>query len=200
MKTSALEQVIRRADERARSAAQRCEMCLEPIASEHRHLLDTDAADTGAAALLCACQACSILFNRAAASRGHYRLVPQRRLPLRGVDPAPLGVPVGLAFFVVRADGVVQAHYPSPAGATRWQVELDAWRRAVAECPPLDELEPDVEALLVDTTGNRRIAWLVPIEDCYRLVAVVRREWKGLSGGDRVRPQIEHFFNDLKPS
>lgn len=200
MKTSALEQVIRRADERARSAAEHCELCLEPISSNHRHLLDTNASTAEAETLLCACQACSILFNRAAASRGHYRLVPQRRIPLRGVDPAPLGVPVGLAFFVIRADGAVLAHYPSPAGATRWQVEFDAWRRAVADCPQLDELEPDVEALLVDTTGHRRIAWLVPIDDCYRLVAIVRREWKGLSGGDRVRPQIEHFFDELKPS
>jgi hypothetical protein len=129
-------------------------------------------------------------------------LIPQRRLRLDAVDPGRLGVPVGLAYFVVQPDATVSAHYPSPAGATRWDIDGDAWVDVVAACPALADLAPMVEALLVDTrpTGGepRRDAWLVPIDDCYRLVAIVRREWTGLSGGSRVRPAIEEFFDQLR--
>ena len=56
--------------------------------------------------------------------------------------PAELGVPVGLAFFVLADDGAVVAHYPSPIGATEWDVDADAWRasgsgvRRCATCSP----------------------------------------------------------------
>jgi hypothetical protein len=113
------------------------------------------------------------------------------------VDPGVLGVPVGLAFFVVQPDGTVLAHYPSPAGATRWEIDPEAWRAVVRDCPVLTDLAPRVEALLVNTTGDRREEWLVPVDDCYRLVAIVRREWTGLTGGDRVGPEIERFFDEL---
>jgi hypothetical protein len=144
------------------------------------------------------CQACSLLFNREAASLGRYRLVPDRRIRLAPIDTSPLGVPVGLAFFVPQADGAVLAHYPSPAGATRWEVDAKAWRDVVQTCPPLSSLVPRVEALLVDTSEGRRVAWIVPIDDCFRLVATVRREWQGLTGGERVRPAIEQFFLELR--
>jgi hypothetical protein len=147
---------------------------------------------------MCACYACSVLFQREEAGHGHYRLVPDRRIRLTGVSPAVFGIPVGLAFLVRQADERVIAHYPSPAGATRWEIEPDAWERAVRDCGDLTGLVPEVEALLVNTARGRTEAWLVPIDDCYRLVAVVRRLWRGMSGGDRVWPEIERFFEGLR--
>lgn len=196
MNAPALERVIRRAGTRRRDAEEHCELCSEPVSEEHRHLLDTgDGAGSGT--VLCACRACSILFDRDAASNGHYRLLPERRLQLAAVDPGVLGVPVGLAFFVAQEDGGVRAHYPSPGGATQWEIDDAAWQAVVRSCPELAGLTPLVEALLVNTTGERREAWLVPVDDCFRVVAIVRREWKGLTGGDRVGPAIEQFFDEL---
>jgi hypothetical protein len=51
--------------------------------------------------------------------------------------------------------------------------------------------------LLVNTTRDADEHWIVPIDDCYRLVAVIRREWRGLSGGSRVWPAIDGFFQAL---
>jgi hypothetical protein len=68
----------------------------------------------------------------------------------------------------------------------------------VSGAAALAGLEPQVEALLINNTGGRREAWIVPVDDCYRLVAIVRREWRGLTGGDRVRPGIEGFFDELR--
>lgn len=159
-------------------------------------MLDTQAA----ARPLCVCRACSVLFDRPAASQGRYRLIPHRVAPLPGVNPAHLGAPVGLAFFVLSDDGAVTAHYPSPAGATRWEVDNSRWETALATCPALKDLQPEVEALLVNTAGNRSEAWAVPISDCYRLVALVRQNWEGLSGGDKVWPAVAEFFDELRSS
>lgn len=212
MSSGALARMIREAGQRRTEAAEErlehCDLCSEPLPDEHRHLLDTggdggtsgDGDASGPPELLCACRACSLLFDRDAASAGHYRLVPRRRLRLAAVSTAALGVPVGLAFFVPRTDGSVHAHYPSPAGATGWEVDPQAWREAVRLRPELADMAPEVEALLVDTArGDRqdRQHWIVPVDDCYRLVALVRREWRGLSGGSRVWPAIERFFGQL---
>jgi hypothetical protein len=99
---------------------------------------------------------------------------------------------------MVQRDGSVVAHYPSPAGATRWGVDPQAWAEAARACRAMGNLAPEVDALLVNTARGRSEAWLVPIDDCYRLVAVVRELWQGLSGGDRVWPEIERFFEELR--
>jgi hypothetical protein len=58
-------------------------------------------------------------------------------------------------------------------------------------------MAPAVQALLVDTARGADEHWLVPIDDCYRLVALIRREWRGLSGGSTVGPAVEAFFAGL---
>ncbi len=190
--TGALERVVRRAGARRAEAAEHCDLCSVPVPSEHRHLLDTDRRE-----VLCACRPCSLLFVREAASGGHFRLMPERRVRLAPVSTEALGVPVGLAFFVTHADGAVVAHYPSPAGPAQWEVEAADWRGVVECCPELEGMETDVQALLVDTARGLQHHWIVPLDDCYRMVALVRREWRGISGGSRVWQEIERFFAEL---
>jgi Family of unknown function (DUF5947) len=114
-----------------------------------------------------------------------------------GVDVRRLGVPVGLAYVVVGADGAAHAHYPSPVGATQWDIDPAAWDAAVAGAPELATLRPEVEALLVDTARGAVHRWIVPLDDCFRLVAIVRSEWRGLSGGSTVWPAVDAFFAGL---
>ncbi|MCQ4041419.1 DUF5947 family protein [Streptantibioticus rubrisoli] len=192
MTSGTLERLTRQARARWTETEERCDLCGETLPADHRHMFDTDRAE-----VLCACRACSVLFVQDAASKGHYRLVPRRRIRLAPVSTKPLGVPVGLAFFVPRGDGTVLAHYPSPAGATRWEVDPSAWQEVVGSRPELDTLVADVEALLVNTARGQQHHWIVPVDDCHRMVAVVRREWRGLSGGSRVWPAIEQFFTEL---
>ncbi|MFJ8631966.1 DUF5947 family protein [Streptomyces sp. NPDC093568] len=189
----ALARLIRSSADRAATAeAEACDLCAAPVPDEHPHLYDT-----GQEEVRCVCGPCSVLFAESGAGDGHYRPVPRRRVRLPRVDTAVLGVPVGLVFFVPRADGTVTAQGPSPAGAMRWEVDAAAWRRLGEMCPPLTTVEPEVEALLVNTVHGLDHHWIVPIDDCYRMVAVVRREWRGLSGGSEVWPAVERFFADL---
>jgi hypothetical protein len=190
--TSALGRVIARGGTRPGPAGERCDLCAVELPDQHRHLLDTDRH-----VLRCACQACTLLFNQDAASDGHYRLVPRRRLRLPEVPTHTLGVPVGLAFFTLGSDRTVVAHYPSPAGPTVWEVDTAAWRDATACCPALDEITPEVEALLVYTAHGQSEHWLVPVDDCFALLTLVRRKWRGLSGGNHIWPEINRFFANL---
>jgi hypothetical protein len=38
----------------------------------------------------------------------------------------------------------------------------------------------------------------VPIDECYRLVGLIRSNWQGFSGGAEVWQKIESFFGDLR--
>jgi hypothetical protein len=58
-------------------------------------------------------------------------------------------------------------------------------------------MRPEVEALLINTVRGADQRWLVSVDVCFRLVALIRREWEGLSGGRRVWSEIERFFDAL---
>jgi Family of unknown function (DUF5947) len=197
--TSRLGRLARPGVREPEPAEERCELCAEPIGPEHRHVLDVEGRR-----LLCACRPCSILFDHGGAGGGHYRLVPERvrrvsRFRLDERDWRSLRIPVELAFFFDSSSaGRVVAFYPSPVGATESLLGLDAWTRLVAANPVLTELEPDVEALLVDRTRGRRTHWLVPVDRCYALVGTIRTRWRGLAGGPEVWGAVDRFFADLE--
>jgi uncharacterized protein DUF5947 len=175
-----------------------CDLCGEPVPPGHRHVVDLDDRR-----LLCACRACSILFARPEAGGGHLRLLPLRRRRLDDFDLdealwSRLRIPVDMAFFFRSTpDGRVLAFYPSPMGPTESLLELDAWTELEAANPMLGEMEPDVEALLINRARDMREHWLVPIDDCYELVGLIRSHWRGLGGGEEVWQAIGRFFDDL---
>jgi hypothetical protein len=179
-------------------AQERCELCGAPIAPEHRHLLDVSKRE-----LMCACRACSILFASQAASEGHYRLVGDRRLRVEDLelDDATwdeLRLPVDMAFFFHDSSaGRVKAFYPSPMGPTESLLGLEAWTALEAANPVLTTLEPDIEALLVNRARGARDHWIVPIDDCYSLVGLIRTRWRGLTGGRDVWEAIAGYFEQL---
>lgn len=64
-------------------------------------------------------------------------------------------------------------------------------------------MESDVEALLVNRVGHARgfaapETDVLPIDECYKLVGLIRAHWKGLSGGTEVWQEIGNFFESLK--
>ncbi|GHC74042.1 DUF5947 family protein [Streptomyces cinnamoneus] len=183
----------------ARATDERCDLCAEPVPPGHRHLLDL----SGGPGVLCACRACSLLFDRREAGGRHYRLLPERRLRLDGhtIDDetwATLQVPVGLAFFVRDSTSArTTVGYPSPLGVTRSTVEPALWQDVTGGHPALAGLADDVEALLVHRTRPAHEHWIVPLDDCYRLAALVRTHWKGLGGGAEVHEHVGEFFTAL---
>ena len=176
-----------------------CELCSEPIPSEHRHLLNVSTRE-----IMCACRACSILFYEEAASEGKYRLIPDRHLFLEDFEISDaqwesLRIPVDMAFFFYSkpAERVV-AFYPSPMGPTESLLKLGAWEELEKANPVLKGMERDVEALLVNRARGAREHFLVPMDKCYSLVGLIRMHWRGFSGGQEVWDEIGRFFEELR--
>jgi len=165
--------------------------------AEHSHLVEL-----ASRRLVCACEACAILFSGQAARK--YRRVPRRvqalaDFRLGDVRWEGLRLPIDLAFFLFStAAGRVVAVYPSPGGATESLLAVEDWQALVEENPALADLEPDVEALLVNRLGTAREFYRVGIDECYRLVGLLRSHWRGFSGGPAVWEEIGRFFAGLK--
>jgi hypothetical protein len=195
----AQEESEKAAKEAVEAAQEHCELCSEPIPPEHRHLLEVSTRE-----ILCACRPCSILFDRQAASEGKYRLIPDRHLYLEDFEMSDaqwesLRIPVDMAFFFYStpAERVV-AFYPSPMGPTESLLKLSAWEELEQNNPVLGGMERDVEALLVNRVRGAREHFLVPIDECYSLVGLIRMHWRGLSGGREVWEEIGRFFEALQ--
>jgi Family of unknown function (DUF5947) len=149
----------------------------------------------------CACDACAILFSGYTAHR--YRRIPRdiRVLHDFAMDDQEwesLLIPINLAFFFHSSiAGRVVANYPSPAGAMESSLDLEYWQTIVERNPVLKKFEPDVEALLVNRVSAPAQYFRAPIDQCFRLVGIIRTRWRGLSGGSEVWQEIESFFRQL---
>jgi hypothetical protein len=196
--TSRLVQVARRSAQEREAALEHCELCHETIPPEHRHVLEVATRE-----LRCACRACALLFDRPAAAEGRYRAVGDRRLRVEDLELddvmwAELRLPVDMAFFLyVSPAGRVMAYYPSPMGPTESQLDLAAWTQLEAANPILRSLVADVEALLVNRVRGARQHWIVPIDECYALVGLIRGRWRGLTGGAELWQEIARHFDRL---
>jgi hypothetical protein len=129
--------------------------------------------------------------------------VPDRLLNLEDFEMSDaqwdnLRVPVDMAFFFYNTPaGKVVAYYPSPMGPTESLLELEAWEELETDNPVLKDMERDVEALLVNRARGASDHFLVPIDECYKLVGLIRTRWRGFSGGREVWDDIIRFFEDL---
>ncbi len=194
---AALRQFVRK-----RPNIERCELCSAALTHDHQHLIEPVQRK-----LVCACEACSILFSHQAGLK--YKRVPRRvrwlsNFRMSDSQWEALRIPIDMAFFFHSTpEGRVAAFYPSPAGATESLLPLESWNEIARDNPALNEMEADVEALLVNRVGHPRrsgcaIYAIVPIDECYKLVGLIRAHWKGFGGGTEVWQEIEKFFTELR--
>jgi Family of unknown function (DUF5947) len=182
-------------------AGEVCELCAEPIADEHGHLVDLEARN-----LMCACRGCYLLFTSDGAGGGHFRSVPDRYLSFADFELSPgqwdnLQIPVSVAFFFLNSSlGRVAAFYPGPAGATESELPLDTWAEVVEANPQLTSLQPDVEAFLVRSASDDGgpECYVVPIDACYELVGHLRQLWRGFDGGKEANAKLDSFFESVR--
>src|SRR5271156_6574729 len=105
---------------------EQCELCSAELRSEHPHLIELTQRK-----LLCACDACAMLFSGRAGTK--YKRVPRdgRLLAdfhMTDAEWEGLLIPINLAFFFQNSQtSRVSAFYPSPAGATESLLPLETW-------------------------------------------------------------------------
>jgi Family of unknown function (DUF5947) len=191
----------------AQRDVEHCEFCSAELHHEHPHLVELASRQ-----LLCACDACALLFDGKEQSK--YKRVSRRVLSLSSVEITEgqwdsLIIPIDLAFFFRSSlEGRTIAFYPSPAGAVESLLTLKAWNAIVDGNPVLRGMQADIEALLVNRVGMNRMSsadvpgkaeyFIAPMDECYKLVGLIRANWKGLAGGTEVWEAINGFFVDLR--
>jgi hypothetical protein len=187
---------------RTRPSVERCEMCSRELPPRHEHLVEP-----ATRRLICACDACAILFDNQ--HQAKFKRVPRTvrlldNFQLTDSQWDGLMIPIEMAFFFrSSSQGKVVAFYPSPAGAIESLLSLDTWEDIVRLNPLLGGMQPDVVALLANRVGAARRSqapeyWLVPIDECYKLVGLIRTHWRGLSGGTEVWREVAVFFSELQ--
>ena len=148
----------------------------------------------------CTCEACWALRS----GDPEYKPVGTRvewlpELAMSGERWAGFNIPIGLAFFMrSTVEGGVVAMYPSPAGATESALDESVWAALVADNPVLEGLESDAEGLVVNRLAEPPQYAIAPIDECYRLVGLVKANWEGISGGDRLEGAIRGYFQELR--
>ncbi len=168
-----------------------CDLCGEAAGPSHPHLVDIETR-----AIACACRACAIT-----GAGTKWRRIPEGATRIASLAESDdwwneLGLPIGLAFFVVRGeDRPISALYPGAAGATEAEVPREVWTKIAAAHPEVARLEPHIQALLVDRTEGAREHWIVGVDRCFALTARLREKWSGLMGGDDVRVERKRFFS-----
>jgi Family of unknown function (DUF5947) len=187
---------LRRFVRKPSEPAEVCELCSLPLPPVHQHLLELEKRE-----VTCACEACAILFGGNVRQR--YRRIPRdvSRLSDFSMDDHEwdsLLIPINLAFFVYSSAAKrMVAQYPSPGGVMESSLDLEYWNVIAERNPVLQKFESDVEALLVNRIATPARYYRSPIDQCFRLVGVIRKHWRGLSGGTEVWSEIDKFFREL---
>ena len=172
-----------------------CDLCGNDIPADHRHLLHLTERQ-----IICACEPCVALRSGDPELRPTgTRIAWLEDFDLSDEVWASFQIPIGLAFFMssTTAGGVV-AFYPSPGGSMESELDLDAWAELRAANPVLESLEADGEALLVNRMADPPQHAIAPIDECYRLVGMIKAGWEGISGGAEPEQLIGRFFEELR--
>ncbi len=178
------------------AGASQCELCGASM-DEHPHLLDLKTRK-----VVCSCEPCAILF--ASQGAAHYRRIPRdvRLLTdfvLTDVQWEALAIPINMAYFCLTGNSnSPTVFYLAPAGPTESLLAIDSWQEIVANNPAVRAMQPDVECLLVNRVMSPHRYFLTPIDECYRLVGLIRSNWRGFSGGTEVWKEIGAFFVSLE--
>jgi hypothetical protein len=179
----------------AEDGGARCELCPLSLAADHKHLLDLEERR-----IVCVCPTCWSMRS----GEARYRPTGSRTLWLEGLELsdelwAEFQIPIGLAFFLQSTEAKrVVGLYPSPAGATECELDLEAWARLVAVNPVLEDLDPDAEALIVNRMATPHLHAIAPLDDCYRLVGIIKATWEGITGGAEMEAAVQRYFEDLR--
>jgi hypothetical protein len=183
---------------KSRKPLERCELCATPVSENHEHLIDPVARK-----IVCSCHACAILFSDQQAAK--FKRIPRNislleNFEITDAEWDSLMIPIGLAFFFYSTpEKKTIAVYPSPAGPMESLLKLETWEEIIRKNEKyLLSMQSDVEALLVNRVRQNRESYRVPIDECYKLVGIIRANWRGLSGGTEVWSEIASFFAELR--
>ena len=102
-----------------------------------------------------------------------------------------LMIPIGIAFFS-RSSRSNRVWLSIRARRGRWNrcLSLETWDEIEQRKSDIAHDGSDVEGLLVYRVGTAREYYIIPIDECFKLIGIIRLKWKGFSGGMEVWQEI----------
>lgn len=182
---------------REKAPAERCDFCSTGLAETHQHLIEPTNRQ-----LICVCEPCAILFDSGGVTK--YKRVPRRiqflsDFQLTDAQWESLMIPISLAFFFNSTPaGKIIALYPSPAGPTESLLDFNDWGQIAEAHRAVNAMQADIEGLLVNRVGSAREHFIAPMDECFKLIGLIRTHWRGLSGGTQAWKEVAAFFDSLK--
>ena len=64
--------------------------------------------------------------------------------------------------------------------------------------PVLEDLVPDTEALIINRLADPPQHVIAPLDECYRMVGLIKSRWSGISGGPELTATVDEFFGGLR--
>lgn len=178
-----------------RQAIEYCDLCRAEIPAQHAHMVELKTRR-----FLCACRQCILTLGTSGGFRAvNPRVNMLREFQLTDAQWEMLQIPIGMVFvFQSTKDKRPVAIYPSPAGGMESHLNPAAWSQLFSANPVLADLQPDIEALLINRIRGAREYYRVSIDHCYSLIGLIRMRWHGLSGGSDMWEAIDGFFARLR--
>ena len=182
-----------------------CELCSRAVGADHQHLIEP-----ATRRLLCVCDACAVLFP---GGHAKYKRVPRtiRFLPDFRITDAQwdsLLIPIEMAFFYDSSHaGRIVARLSEPgrrhriAAAARDLAGHRARQPGAGPdgSPTSKRWWPTGwDQVVASDAATRPEYYILPIDECFKLVGLIRLHWKGLSGGTEVWREIARFFADVR--
>ena len=185
---------------KARVPVERCDLCGVEVAPMHDHLIDPVRAPArlrlwrlrGALQRAGRHQVQAGAPARDGARRAHHQRCP--------VGGAPAADRPGL-LLRQHAAGAGGGVLPEPGRRHRVAAGARDLGGDPARAPgPRATCSPTFRRCSSTGSGAARrptVCYLVPIDQCFRLVGIIRMHWKGFTGGTAVWEEIDRFFADL---
>ena len=170
-----------------------CDLCGTSMPEDHRHLLELEERR-----IVCVCESCWALRS------GEAQYCP----PARGsscstTSTCPTSCGRGCASrsawpsSFARTTASWRSTRAPPARPSP-SSELEAWDELVGRNGVVGDIERDSEALVVDKLNDGIQAAIVPTDEAYRMVGLVKANWQGISGGQGVPAAVAGFFDELR--
>ena len=185
---------------KARAPVERCDLCGLEIGPDHDHLIDP-----AERRLVCACGACAVLFSAQAGTK--FKRVPQDVTRTRRADDQRLrsGRRSGCRSIWRSSTTARRRDGWWPATPVRRARRSPCWssrpgRKSSASIPSSPACSPTSRrcwSTACAAARTRTACFLVPIDQCFRLVGIIRMQWKGFTGGTAVWEEIDGFFAEL---
>ena len=170
-----------------------CELCPIGIGEDHRHLLHLVERR-----IVCVCETCWSTRS----GDPEFRPPGSRTLVLDDFDMTDevwqsFGIPIGLTFLCARVSAAgsspstrARRVRPSPSSTSAPGTRCARPTRSSTASSPTPRPS-------WSTARARRVYAIVPVDQAYKLVGLVKERWEGISGGRGVQEAVAEYFEAL---